>query len=743
MSASAIQDPDTDTGTNNSGEKLTQITWKIGLKGNTATSMSSKVFLNVSNEQLAALKAAIRSGKSQLLVSRRYRTTDARGTGCEPVRVSNYQVIANIIDPVMTNDSAAPDLVNPTSSEPSFAIPPGGTVYLTFRLWGDVPGFNPNKVGTVVQSQPGPPASEPLDNDIPVDTTAPELTLPVPAGTSYTPAGIEATGPTTLVSFTAASNDDFDGALSPVCTSSITLTTTGSTYSGYFPVGSTPVTCSVTDAGGNTQSGTFNVWVADRTAPALTVPAIDATTTEAVGPSGATASFLVSAMDLADTTPTVSCTLPSGDPVTAATVFPVGTTLVNCTATDDSGNTASASFNVTVTDTTPPVANNGAITVAEDGSGPAPLFASDIVVTSLSYSIVTGPAHGTLSGTAPNLVYTPNGNYFGPDSFTFKASDGTQDSNVATMSISVTAVNDAPAANAQTVTTDEDTARAITLTGNDIDSGSLTYGVVTGPTRGTLSGTAPNLTYTPNANYFGADSFTFKVNDGSADSTPVTVTITVVSVNDPPTFTPPANITTTPMTVGATGAVVNFTASGNDVEQGTIAAVCTPASGSTFPVGTTTVNCTVTDSGGLTASGSFTVKVNPALYGFKGLLSPWSRGVKNKLGSTFQVNWQYTGSPSSTTAINSAAAQPQLLAYGPFTACPAVGTPIPAGGSWAALKRVDDAGSSSLRYDATTFRWTYNWKPTAPAITVGCYMIYVKSQVTGQVNGGYDVTVTK
>jgi CSLREA domain-containing protein len=80
--------------------------------------------------------------------------------------------------------------------------------------------------------------------------------------------------------------------------------------------------------------------------------------------------------------------------------------------------------------------------------------------------------------------------------------------------------------------------------------------------------------------------------------------------NTPPTFTPPANITT-PATSGS-GAVVTFTANGNDAEDGPIVAVCAPASGSTFPLGATTVSCTVTDSDGATVSGSFTVTVTAA-----------------------------------------------------------------------------------------------------------------------------------
>ena len=98
------------------------------------------------------------------------------------------------------------------------------------------------------------------------------------------------------------------------------------------------------------------------------------------------------------------------------------------------------------------------------------------------------------------------------------------------------APDDRPVATAQDVTTPEDTAKPITLAGNNLQGGSLTYTIVTQPASGTLSGTPPNLTYTPNANFNGADGFTFKVNDGSLDSPPATVSITVTAVNDVPVF---------------------------------------------------------------------------------------------------------------------------------------------------------------------------------------------------------------
>ncbi|HXT41840.1 MAG TPA: Ig-like domain-containing protein [Candidatus Angelobacter sp.] len=185
---------------------------------------------------------------------------------------------------------------------------------------------------------------------------------------------------------------------------------------------------------------------------------------------------------------------------------------------------------------TAPVANPQSITTAEDTAAAVTLTGSDAEGDPLTFAVVTGPTNGTLSGTSPNLIYTPNPNANGSDSFTFKANDGQLDSTPATVSISITPVNDAPVANSQSVTTLEDNAVTITLTGGDVEGSPLTFAVLTGPTKGTLSGTPPNLTYTPNANANGSDSFTFSVNDGTVDSLPATVSISVTPVNDGPTI---------------------------------------------------------------------------------------------------------------------------------------------------------------------------------------------------------------
>jgi uncharacterized protein (TIGR03437 family) len=101
-------------------------------------------------------------------------------------------------------------------------------------------------------------------------------------------------------------------------------------------------------------------------------------------------------------------------------------------------------------------------------------------------------------------------------------------------------VNRLPVANRpDVVTLDEDTSRDITLTGSDLDGDPLIFIIVQNPASGRLSGSAPNLTYTPNPNYFGPDGFTFKVFDGVGESAPERITIAVRPVNDKPTLSVP------------------------------------------------------------------------------------------------------------------------------------------------------------------------------------------------------------
>src|SRR5207247_1584793 len=128
----------------------------------------------------------------------------------------------------------------------------------------------------------------------------------------------------------------------------------------------------------------------------------------------------------------------------------------------------------------------------------------------------------------------------GSDSFTFRANDGQADSNVATVSLTVTAVNDAPVAGNDSYTTAEDTALTVTAPGvlsndSDVDSPSLTAVLVSGPMHGSLTlNSDGSFSYMPAANYNGSDSFSYQANDGHALSNVATVLITINPVNDAP-----------------------------------------------------------------------------------------------------------------------------------------------------------------------------------------------------------------
>jgi hypothetical protein len=236
---------------------------------------------------------------------------------------------------------------------------------------------------------------------------------------------------------------------------------------------------------------------------------------------------------------------------------------------------ATVSINVSAVNDAP-VAQGQSVTTSEDTAKAITLAATDVDSEGLAYSIAAGPSNGTLAGTPPNVTYTPGANFYGQDSFTFKANDGTLDSNVATVSIAVNAVNDAPVANDQSVLTNEDTPVAITLTASDVDSAALTFSVVTPPAHGQLTGSAPNLTYTPAPNYFGPDAFTFKANDSLLDSNVATVSIAVTPVTEPPVAVDDAAETSedTPVTI-------DVLANDADVDEDalTVISVTTPAHG--------------------------------------------------------------------------------------------------------------------------------------------------------------------
>lgn len=143
---------------------------------------------------------------------------------------------------------------------------------------------------------------------------------------------------------------------------------------------------------------------------------------------------------------------------------------------------------------------------------------------------------GSVSCLGTLCTYTPPSNVNGSDYFSYSVSDGTISAN-GRVTITITAVNDAPTLSDQNSSTNEDVAKSVILTATDIDRNALSYSIATQPSHGTATLSGSLTIYTPTANYNGSDSFTVKAYDGTAYSTPATVTMTVNAVNDVPTVT--------------------------------------------------------------------------------------------------------------------------------------------------------------------------------------------------------------
>jgi hypothetical protein len=229
----------------------------------------------------------------------------------------------------------------------------------------------------------------------------------------------EATGPSgASASFTASATD----ALSGVVGDTTCTPASGST----FPLGTTTVTCSATDAAGNTGSATLNVIVVDTTPPVVTTSGD--MTVEATGPSGAVADFTSGATDIVDGTDLTSCTPASGS------TFPLGTTTVTCSATDAAGNTGSATLTVKVQDTTAPAVTytGPSDTIYTSESPTITGTATDAVgVVSATASIGGGPEIACTVD-AGNVSCPTSGVDYGPHTVVITATDAAGNAGTAT-----------------------------------------------------------------------------------------------------------------------------------------------------------------------------------------------------------------------------------------------------------------------------------------------------------------------
>jgi hypothetical protein len=218
-----------------------------------------------------------------------------------------------------------------------------------------------------------------------------------------------------------------------------------------------------------------------------------------------------------------------------------GTDSFTYTVSDGNGGTDTATVTMTVNAVNDnPVANDDTASTDEDTAVNVDVLSNDTDVDTgdtLTVDSVTQPTHGTVTNNSTDITYTPDLNYNGTDSFTYTVSDGNGAYDTATVSMTVNAVNDNPVANDDTASTDEDTAVNVDVLSNDtdVDTGdTLTVDSVTQPTHGTVINNGTDITYTPDLNYNGTDSFTYTVSDGNGAYDTATVTMTVNAVNDNP-----------------------------------------------------------------------------------------------------------------------------------------------------------------------------------------------------------------
>jgi large repetitive protein len=441
-----------------------------------------------------------------------------------------------------------------------------------------------------------------------VDTTPPKLILPAPITVVGSSSGA-------VVNYTASATDLVSGPVTPVCTPA-----SGS----FFPIGTTPVSCYATDAAGNrSPPGTFSVTVnSPATPPVVKVPAN--MTVEATSAAGAVVVYVASANDTQDGPLPVSCSTPSG------AVFPLGVTLVTCSATDSAKLSGSATFSVTVRDTTPPrLPLPSPIVVDADATGSA-LVTFSVVATDL------------VSGTLPALCTPASGTRFSLGTTVVNCTATDSSGNTATGSFTVTVRNlpvvKVPANLVAEATGPNGAAVSFEASATDATGAALTP-ICSPPSASTfpIGTTTVTCTAIDSVGGQGSASFSVTVRDTTG-----------------PVF-PKVPGTVTAFATSTSGAVVNYVAPiATDAVDGARPVTCRPASGAQFPIGKSTVSCQASDTRGNQTSVTFAVWVTyqaPTDGTF--FLPPIKSdgGSIFKLGSTVPVKFILTGASAKITNL--------------------------------------------------------------------------------------------
>ncbi|NQZ12334.1 MAG: tandem-95 repeat protein, partial [Algicola sp.] len=463
-------------------------------------------------------------------------------------------------------------------------------------------------------------------------TVAPVNDLPVAVNDSA-----QVTEDTTININVLANDSDLDGDTLTVTGATAiagTVTTATDNTLNYTPNsnfnGADTISYTISDGQGGTASSTVTLSVTS----VNDNPVANADTATTSEDNGLTVNVLANDSDIDNDTLTIASSSASN----GATVVNAdqsisyapnanfnGEDVINYTISDGQGGTASSTVTVTVTAVNDsPVAVSDSSTTAEDTAININVLANDSDIDGDSLSITTFSANsGTVSLASDNtLKYTPDSNFNGFDTINYAISDGNGGIDSATVAVTVSAVNDVPVAVADSVTTLEDTSTTVAVLSNDSDADGDTLTVTAvSATNGTTSIIDNVISYTPNAHFFGSDTISYTIADTNDATASSTVAVTITSVNDVPVAV--ADSLTTDEDVSFTiNVLTNDTDDDGDklivtaatTTEGTVSIVSADNTLIYVPTtdffGSATINYTIEDGNGGSASSTVAVTVN-------------------------------------------------------------------------------------------------------------------------------------
>jgi hypothetical protein len=668
---------------------------------------------------------------SQLILWKQYVYATSRN--CNYVPEAYNQVLTTINQPNNTLEIASVE--DPFQGEASMALAPGERGYATYRFFGTpselanvaIDGFTASAQATncsEFDDEFGPPPGEEdnfyacqddLADDrerilIDIDTTGPVFTgltegqtIPVPALEANAPGGacvdpvssgiVMAMDESSAVADISCFNSEGDEICTIVGNTGLSVPVANLVSSP----GPSPMTCIATDTAGNSTSVNVFLEVLDTKSPFFTSVALNPSSVNADPVTGTAvvsleAGFAAEDVDGVDPNPAISCITDFNQQ--SGEELAVRNHTVNCTVTDASGNTSVESYTLSVADVTPPA-------IAVTGDNP---FFVEIGTAYVEPGVAAMDAVTAGIVVSSDAAIAVDTNTIGSYSVTYTATDDAGNTSMATRTVNVEDNNPPDFGDIPITITFEATSSGGATISYDIPD-------ATDETAVTVTCIPPPGTVLP----VGMQTVTCTATDTSGNSATATFTVEVLDTT-PPVISVPDSVFAD--IESSAGAAVDFLASlsATDTVDPSPTLACTPASGSIFPIGTTNVVCTATDSAGNSASDNFDVIVGYA-DGFG--ITP--NKLNSKAGSSIPLNWGWL---DSNGAILDTSDDAQILRIRK-DGC-SIGALV--------LEMAGDPGSSGFRVKSDN-AWEFNWQSddeSGNPLAKGRYCVTVTSDLTGQ-----------